>query len=211
MTTRRTFIYLKLYAAILLAGCAGRTVHTSPANVDYVDGIAAQFQKNAFDVQPSLVQQVVYTRGESSLSFTAMVEVSNDSVAIAGLSPLGKRQFMMTIATNDITYTKEPLFEWPFPPVYLARDFLLVYQDASLLKAQNPELDVVDAGKWRDIRLAEHLQIQIEYEHRGFETGKIRLVHLAQGYTLEIDTVQVDFPAEVITSEVITSKDEEER
>jgi chloramphenicol 3-O-phosphotransferase len=70
---------------------------------------------------------------------------------------------------------------------------------------------VVDAGKWRDIRLAEHLRIQIEYEHRGFETGKIRLVHLAQGYTLEIDTVQVDFPAEVITSEVITSKDEEER
>ena len=201
MTTRRAFIYLKLCAAILLAGCAGRTVRTSLAKVDFADGITAQFQKKAFDVRPSLVQQVVYTKGESSLSFTAMVEVSDDSVVIAGLSPLGKRQFMMTIATHDVTYTEEPLFELPFPPVYMARDFLLVYEDASLLKSQNRELDVLDTGKWRDIRLAERLRIQIEYEHRGFETGKTRLVHLEQGYSLEIDTVQVDFPAEVITSE----------
>jgi hypothetical protein len=201
MTTRRAFIYPVLCMAILLAGCGGRTVHRSTTKIDYKDGISAQLQKNTFEVKPSLVQQVVYTRGESSLSFTAMVEVSDDSVVIAGLSPLGKRQFMLTLTEKEFSWKEEPLFELPFPAEYMARDFLLVFADASALKAQNSGIEVVDAGKWRDIRDREQLVIQIEYEKRGFSTGTIRLAHLVQGYTLEIDTVQVDFPAEVITPE----------
>jgi hypothetical protein len=192
---------LCLWLVVLLSGCAGRSVHEPVSQLRYADQISARFHAEGFNTRPSLVQQIGFTDGKSTLEFTAMVEISDDALTIAGLSPLGKREFVMTATEKDFSYSGEPLFELPFPPQYLLRDFLLVYGRSAVLNSQSGQQEVLDNDNRREIRHAGQSQIQIEYQQRGFATGKTTFTHLVAGYILQIDTVQVDFPAEVITSD----------
>ncbi|MBN2527366.1 MAG: DUF3261 domain-containing protein [Deltaproteobacteria bacterium] len=188
-----------LSMTIWWTGCAATTVNKNATKLRFHDDISVRYLFGAFDTYPSLVQQVVFQKGNTTLEFTAMVELKPDSMTMAGLSPLGARQFLMTVSKSNFAYEGQMLFDLPFPPQYLARDFLLTFAKADFLKRQIQGAQVDDTPKQRIVRYGNHT-VHVTYSSRGFRTGEIQFSHETDGYSLQIQTVQVDFPGEMITS-----------
>ena len=195
------FIFLTVTSitwAIMSCACGATSIQKSPRRLSFNDDIMVVYSQGAFTEHPSLVQQVVFEQDNVTLEFTAMVEIEDTGFSIAGLSTLGKRQFLMTVSDKKFNYEAEPRFELPFPPQYLMRDFLLVYATPAALRAQQVGLMEQTGRHHRDILRGEAPLIQIDYDAEGFTTGNISLTHRGVGYTLRISTVQVDFPSEMI-------------
>ncbi|MBN2718662.1 MAG: DUF3261 domain-containing protein [Deltaproteobacteria bacterium] len=180
------------FIVVGLTGCGAASVQKSMRSLSFGDDISIVYTAHAFSETPSLVQQVVYEKGDEIYEFTAMVDVRDASVTIAGLSSLGNRQFLLTMNDNLLTYDAEPLFELPFPPQYLMRDFMLVFAGRDELLRQQPGLTLSDEGQVRVVHSGEQQFVSITYEARGFVIGEVVLKHNAVGYTLRIATVQAN-------------------
>ena len=185
--------------SLIISGCGAATVEKKMTRLRFADNIVVSYPQNGFDAYPDMVQQVVFEQDNTTYEFTAMVELKKASMTIAGLSPLGDRQFLMTLDGNEFRYESQMMFDLPFPPQYLARDFLLIYTSPGALEQQLKGLKVYETVNGRGIKYNNVQHIEIERDMQGFAASEIRFVNLIAGYSIQISTVQVDYPNEVST------------
>ena len=193
-----------LALATLIVGCGATTMNKKMSRLRFADDIVVAYPQKGFDALPTLVQQVVVEQDDNTYEFTAMVELTEKSLTIAGLSPLGDRQFLISLDGNTFHYESQMMFDLPFPPQYLARDFLLIYARAEALERQLSGLTIHDTVNGREILYRNERNIEIKRDRQGFAAGDIRFIHVISGYNIHISTVQVNFPNEVVTSDSAT-------
>lgn len=184
-----------MLTVLYLTGCGGVAYSQKTSNLNYADELNVRFSSDLVPASVSLVQQVVFQKGADKFEFTVMVDASSKEVVMAGLSPLGKRQFLITADADHVRYDAEILFELPFPPKYLVRDFLLVFGNAQAIRQQLGNAHVTESGGERVYRFEkETMRISYSVASSGerFVEGNVVCSNLEDGYTLNVATVQVE-------------------
>ncbi|MBN2342642.1 MAG: DUF3261 domain-containing protein [Deltaproteobacteria bacterium] len=175
----------------MLPGCLGHSVNRKQSRVQYEDDVRVLYAAQAVQKPVVLVQQVIFAQGDETFEFTAMIEVGGESFSMAGLSPLGNRLFLLTADGQTIQYESQMLFELPFPPRFLVRDFLLMFGEERFLTRVLGSARCRFSDSMREFGAAS--DIIVTPNTRG-ETliGKMNLENRRLGYSLEVTTVQAD-------------------
>ena len=138
----------------------------------------------------SLTQALIFSKGASHFESLAAVEVSKDSVALAGLSPLGNR--MLSLRWDGKTLEQEHDASLPpdLPLKLILRDLQLAFwPQAAVQGALGRDWTLEDDGSTRLLKKSGQTVVKISYGGTDRWHSKARFEHLGLGYQLDINPV----------------------
>ena len=186
----KPFSYIILF--LLLAGCQSYPKKISSVNLSR--GVKLPLLPANNWPAVSVLQKLEVKWGKQSLNFKVIVEVKNNTITMAGLTPVMSRSFLITYKSGMLNFKEHPYFRYPFKPENMLADFHIAFAPQKQLKKyfQNSDLNFQSPVMSRKISKDGKTVIEVKYKDSKKWPDDVILKNYLNNYELKIQTLQYE-------------------
>ena len=184
-----------IFGLVILAGCT-----TMLSQSGYVVVPLTETHKIRLPPPGSLGQNIrlyqltTWEYGEQTKRMQFIVEVDDNRIRMAGLTPWGTQMFSVDLGPGGVKYDRLTGIIAKLPPEYMLTDFILTYwpreQLVDILREGGLELvETYEPIHQRTVLADGKTIIRIEYSDTSRWTGKIIFINLYRNYRFQVETL----------------------